>query len=280
MGPGPSRATAWLVAALALAVAQAMTFADVPKEIGPYHQIVGTIVVFLGALLALSGKGVLRLYAGLCGCLLGAFASYLVIEKIDHHDPIGPNKPAIEVLVAFFSAMAGIALFLMLLKLVVIGIGVLAGLVLTALLLSLPVIERIRHYVPVWGVALVMVVLCSGSVWVFQDTVLLFFTAGVGAFFASVGVDMWLQTGFNQQVVALLTRHPTEPFKVTAAMLPLLYTFVCVFVVGAMAQVCAARRDERKRREGSLPYMYNNTERAPLRPQKSIGGSYQARVLS
>jgi hypothetical protein len=44
--------------------------------------------------------------------------------------------------------MAGIALFLMLLKLVVIGIGVLAGLVLTALLLSLPVIERIRHYVP------------------------------------------------------------------------------------------------------------------------------------
>lgn len=280
MHPRHGRAIAWVVLAWAATVAQGMAFSELPDKIGPYHEVVGTVVVFLGAALALSGKGVLRLYAGVCGCLLGAFASYLVIERIDHTNPIGPNKPAIEVLVAFFAAMAGIALFLSLVRLVVVGVGVLGGLVLTAFLLSIPFVERVRHTVPVWAITLTLVVICTASVWMFEATVLLVFTAVVGAFFAAMGVDMWLQTGFNEQVVALLTHHPTTAFRVSRAMLPLLYTFLGVLAVGAISQAINARREEqeRKRRDSSLPFIYNNERTAPLRNQRSFGA--QARVVA
>ena len=77
--------------------------------------------------------------------------------------------------------------------------------------------EAIKAHIPAWGLALLVVGVSMVLVFFLEDYVYIAVTSLLGALATAMGVDMSIQTGFNQEAMRCLTSpHPPQDFQVNA----------------------------------------------------------------
>lgn len=216
------------------------------------HTIIACIFISLGTVLSLLGRHIHKSFLLISGFLTGSILCSLVLYTINEETPLGSRYDLLLVTLAAILGLVGAGLFFLLWKISLIGIGVVAGIMISV---SLNYISSLRHLLQkVPQIAVIGVVICIAValIFIFEVFFVIVFSAVVGSAAIVIGIDMFVHTGLILETLQYI-QHPSDGLFISDSMQTLLYVYGALISISILSQTILWRRRQetclaRKRR--------------------------------
>lgn len=225
------------------------TYAELPVA----QAIIASMLIFLGSVLCIFGKHIHKSFLAITGFLTGSLICFLVVYAINAVSSLGKNYDLILLISAPISGLVGGAVFLVLWKISLFGIGVVAGIVMSFSLYYIKAVRYLLASVPRVATVMVMTAIAVGLIFIYEVFFVILFTAVAGSSAVVIGIDMFAHTGLIKHALHYI-HHPRDNLVITEHMQILLYVYGSLVSASLISQmVLSRRRRQPQKRTPPLP---------------------------
>lgn len=195
----------------------------------------GVIAIALGAVFLFFGQKILKKILILAGFAAGAFFAYFIVANLEAREVVSiGNRDLVIPIVSIIGGALGAGLVAWIWKIGIFFLGGLAGFGVSMFLLSWKSKGVIEAKV---GRSLFIVISVAIGVLLmvlFQDHVVVFATSIFGGMLVISGIDVFLQSGFNQMVISFITN--VGDIETSGKLYGLLVSAVFLIGIGTFVQ--------------------------------------------
>ncbi len=208
--------------------------------------IIACIGIAVGALLCFAGQAYFKVFLGLVGLCFGGLVGLRLLGIVAYFDLL-PNSNAKLWAYGFVISIGliGASLCLCLWNTGIFVAAATAGYFGTSVIIAFPVIEPVANTVNRHTLLVIGVIGALVLAWYFRTLVVAVASSVIGAFILSIAVDMFLKTGFKEDIYNMaVEQHPEIPTKDSPAY-GMYVMYVLLVAAGVVCQILFMRQQRK-----------------------------------